>query len=498
MPQQSQTPEKNVSRLLHTIRGLLQQQREYSLVNRSGLFDREWYSTAYPDVAAAGGDTLRHYLIHGWKEGRDPSAEFSSRAYLESNPDAAHSGVNPLVHYLRTGGQAGRSISKDDLAPIIQIDQPHDNQSFATEITLVGWALSASGNASLKVRIDGQPLPITFNHFAREDVAIAQPRYQSSNPLPGFSAVIQRAQFPKGLTHTLEVCLEENGQVAHSTVTLWDRNQLLLKGLRLEDQEGLEIGPLNAPLVTKEESNGNVFYVDRASTEEIKEIYHDDTNVRLEDIVNVDFVCLENTLSDAVGGREFDYVIASHVIEHVPDMLGWLKEIAEVLRDGGILSLAIPDKRYTFDLRKEVSTAGKFLEAYLRHQRRPGAADVFDHISLKTIIDLSAVWDGSVNISKLLPVNDLGKAYELALDAFNGESYHNVHVHVFTPTSFISIIETFTRIGLVDYRVCEFQPTLPYTNEFFIQLQRLPRSGNLSISLSSQLEGIRRAREKLS
>ena len=42
------------------------------------FFDAEFYRTEYPDVASGGMDPLLHYLDHGWREGRDPSAVFST------------------------------------------------------------------------------------------------------------------------------------------------------------------------------------------------------------------------------------------------------------------------------------------------------------------------------------------------------------------------------------------------------------------------------------
>jgi glycosyltransferase involved in cell wall biosynthesis len=81
-------------------------------VARSSLFDREWYSKTYPDVAARGIDPVRHYIASGAREGRDPSLHFSTRSYLSQNPDVAAAGINPLFHYIRYGaaeGRAGRS-----------------------------------------------------------------------------------------------------------------------------------------------------------------------------------------------------------------------------------------------------------------------------------------------------------------------------------------------------------------------------------------------------
>lgn len=70
------------------------------LVERSGLFDAEFYLRTYPAVAAAGIDPLTHFLERGGAEGRQPSSGFDTRAYVAANPGVAERGENPLVHYL--------------------------------------------------------------------------------------------------------------------------------------------------------------------------------------------------------------------------------------------------------------------------------------------------------------------------------------------------------------------------------------------------------------
>ena len=71
-------------------------------------FDPAYYLFNNPDVAAAGQDPLDHFLQRGWKEGRDPSRDFSLADYLELNPDVAAAGVQPFVHYLSQGRREGR------------------------------------------------------------------------------------------------------------------------------------------------------------------------------------------------------------------------------------------------------------------------------------------------------------------------------------------------------------------------------------------------------
>lgn len=74
----------------------------------SGLFDTSYYLNRYEDVRRSGKDPITHYLLHGWREGRDPSPNFSSSWYLKSNFDVRLMGDNPLLHYLKYGRAEGR------------------------------------------------------------------------------------------------------------------------------------------------------------------------------------------------------------------------------------------------------------------------------------------------------------------------------------------------------------------------------------------------------
>ena len=60
------------------------------------------------DVAQAGVDPLTHFIEFGWREGRDPNAYFSTKAYLEENPDVENAGIDPFYHYIVAGRAEGR------------------------------------------------------------------------------------------------------------------------------------------------------------------------------------------------------------------------------------------------------------------------------------------------------------------------------------------------------------------------------------------------------
>ena len=82
--------------------------RDTRLILQSGLFDETWYREKYPDVSAAHQPAVRHYLLFGGFEGRDPSPHFSSSWYLGTYPDVRSAGVNPLLHYIRFGKAESR------------------------------------------------------------------------------------------------------------------------------------------------------------------------------------------------------------------------------------------------------------------------------------------------------------------------------------------------------------------------------------------------------
>jgi SAM-dependent methyltransferase len=77
-------------------------------LNPNPLFDAKWYRRAYPDVAASGISPLVHFIQWGCAEGRRPSASFSCTWYIDKYPDVRASGENALSHYLRVGKEMGR------------------------------------------------------------------------------------------------------------------------------------------------------------------------------------------------------------------------------------------------------------------------------------------------------------------------------------------------------------------------------------------------------
>ncbi|WP_222435023.1 hypothetical protein [Falsiphaeobacter marinintestinus] len=88
-------------------------------------FDAEFYLDKYPDVLAAGLDPMGHYVRSGWREGREPNPEFSTRSYLDANPDVAEAGVNPFLHYVSMiCSNTDVTASSDETGPVVETSDP--------------------------------------------------------------------------------------------------------------------------------------------------------------------------------------------------------------------------------------------------------------------------------------------------------------------------------------------------------------------------------------
>jgi len=122
-----------------------------------------------------------------------------------------------------------------------------------------------------------------------------------------------------------------------------DRDGILLRGIDRQAL-GLEIGPSHRPVAAKR--NGfNVRILDHLDAPGLRAKYADH-GVDVAAIEEVDYVWRGESLEALVGGERFAWIIASHVIEHVPDFIGFLGSCERILAPGGVLSLAVPDKRY--------------------------------------------------------------------------------------------------------------------------------------------------------
>jgi SAM-dependent methyltransferase len=128
--------------------------------------------------------------------------------------------------------------------------------------------------------------------------------------------------------------------------------------------DGIEIGAfawrLRVPPAAR------VRYVDHAAREELIRLYETEF-AQTATIPETDVVDDAQTLAAFADGS-LDFVVASHVLEHLEDPVAALRSMLRVLRPGGVAFLILPDARHTFDAARERTTIEHLL---LDHREGP-------------------------------------------------------------------------------------------------------------------------------
>ncbi|MFZ2307051.1 MAG: methyltransferase domain-containing protein [Rhodoferax sp.] len=256
-----------------------------------------------------------------------------------------------------------------------------------------------------------------------------------------------------------------------------NRQQKLLDGLDIGNSVGAEIGPLHNPLVSKR--LGEVIYVDHCEADQLREKYKNDSNVNVSNI-HVDAVWGLNTLQQAINGyfsrvgnepQLLDYVVASHVIEHVPDLVTWLQEIRSILKSNGQVRLAVPDRRFTFDYLRRTSGMTDVMAAFASKARIPTTQCLLDFCLNEVPVDAVAAWQGTLNVASLKKAHTLEGALWVARDALENGTYHDVHCWVFTPSSFARLFAEMSRHSLIDFACVDFYDTQVNDIEFIVNMR---------------------------
>jgi hypothetical protein len=255
---------------------------------------------------------------------------------------------------------------------------------------------------------------------------------------------------------------------------------------------GVEIGALHAPMVHP--SEGRVILVDYAPTAFLRaHLRHE--GVSPSDVREVDVVWGDYKLREALG-ESVDYVLASHVIEHVPDMILWLLQVHEALKLGGILGLAIPDRRFTFDACRADSGFAEVAAAHLEGRRRPSLHQILDAAACSAATGSERDWRLEQGTAALPPsvlagLPDLYRWLRTDLDLRH--RYTDVHCWVFTPASFLALVEALAVIGCFAFVIEAFYPTEPGSIEFQVRLRAVGTGPDPAVQA-----GIERARQRLS
>jgi len=196
---------RRAPRLVATIRGLrlhrvAAARAEADAIRKSGLFDEDYYSSLYPDVAADNIEPLQHFIKYGASEARQPHPLFDTAYYLETYPEVRQAKINPILHYLRVG--AAEELNPSPLF-ITKVYLDFNPEAFDCGITPLEHYLDTE-RTSLKV---AHPLfNSSFYLLRNRDVAeqrvnplvhyLRQGAAEGRDPNPWFNSRFYLEQYP--------------------------------------------------------------------------------------------------------------------------------------------------------------------------------------------------------------------------------------------------------------------------------------------------------------
>jgi SAM-dependent methyltransferase len=179
---------------------------------------------------------------------------------------------------------------------------------------------------------------------------------------------------------------------------------------------GVELGPGHVPFPLG--PGTTVRYVDRWAPDQNRELFPELADAafpRPHIVANLD----TDRLS-ALADESQDFVIASHVLEHLAEPIGLIVEIHRVLRPGGVVLILLPDRHRTFDRHREPTSLAHLVAEY--------AANV-------TEVD-------DTHISEFLektgtPLGDSPEADRATIELHRRRS---IHVHCWTDEEFFPVL----------------------------------------------------------
>lgn len=131
----------------------------------------------------------------------------------------------------------------------------------------------------------------------------------------------------------------------------------LIKGI------GIEVGPGLRPAILPTDEV-NVTYIEQVHPRDWGLLYgKKDQDISLpSDYLLERCICDDASLLNSVEDSSLNFIFSSHVYEHLHNPLSVIKCWLRKLKPGGFILLVVPDARYTFDCRQQISTLINFLD----------------------------------------------------------------------------------------------------------------------------------------
>ena len=332
-----------------------------------------------------------------------------------------------------------------------------------TSSFMSGWCCKHDRSpAPITIYVNGKYICRIEPNIRREDLIS-----HGVDPNSGFALILP---FTLNVSDEVKVTADDGYELLNSSKNLHrERLGRLLDGIVIKSARGLEIGPLDRPILSK--IYNDVRYVDHASAEDLRKKYAGTPAplIYADRIAHVDYVWSEGSLINSVGSEtKFDYCIAAHVMEHVGNPIGWLKSISDVMKSGGIIALVLPEHARSFDYRRAFTRPSDLIEAYLLDLTRPNMRQVFDHVAFASPFFLR---------DQNLPLYDADKLKDALISAKNSAAdgaYFDVHCNVWDVQHFLECWDVIDKLGLLPLKLrSQHEPYSPHYDEFIVTFRKI-------------------------
>jgi SAM-dependent methyltransferase len=191
--------------------------------------------------------------------------------------------------------------------------------------------------------------------------------------------------------------------------------------------DGLEIGALHRPMPLPDGARAR--YIDSFATADLIRLWSPEVDGH--EVVPVDIVTDATQLA-GVPDAGADFIIASHVVEHLEDPIRCVFSLLRVIKSGGVAIVIMPDRRHTFDAKRPPT---------------PGAHVLRDYYS-------GPDWSRRAHYEEWVTVVEglSGDAAHARIGKLETERYP-IHFHVWTPAEFTAFLNEIATLSPVPFEV---------------------------------------------
>jgi len=251
------------------------------------------------------------------------------------------------------------------------------------------------------------------------------------------------------------------------------RRRYLFQRFELAGKKVLELGALDMP--TFESHEADVDYMDYYSDDEFRVIAAEGGLSRpVHALVSVKHAIKDKYFASRIDDR-YDLIIAAHVIEHIPDPLAWLSELANLLTPDGCVFLAIPDRRYTFDYLRRETTAIDLIRNFHLKATSPDLYTVADFLYFKRNLLGLDFWRTPEVIAERIaeaPMTLPAALAQAERALASGSEHATIHCGVFSHPTFSELWKGIVQTGIVALDLQETADVQRDGNEFWALLRK--------------------------